>query len=63
MTAVSMGVWIGRVISALATLAFLLSAFMKFKSGPALKQPSDHLGIPVAMAIPLALPEIACVVI
>jgi uncharacterized membrane protein YphA (DoxX/SURF4 family) len=63
MTAVSKVVWTGRVISALATFVFLLSAFMKLKGGPELKQGFDHLGIPESMAIPLALLEITCVVI
>ncbi len=56
-------VWVGRAISVLASLVFLMSAFMKLKGGPELKQGIGHLGIPDSMIIPLSILEVACVVI
>jgi DoxX-like family len=56
-------VWVGRAISVLASLVFVMSAFMKLKGGPELKQGIGHLGIPDSMIIPLSILEIACVVI
>jgi hypothetical protein len=56
-------VWVGRVISVLASLVFLLSAFLKLRGGPELKQGIAHLGLPEAMIMPLAILEISCVVI
>jgi hypothetical protein len=55
--------WVGRVISVLASLVFLLSAFLKVKDGPEVLQGFAHLGIPLSMMIPLAILEISCVVI
>jgi hypothetical protein len=56
-------VWVGRVISGLASLLFLFSAFMKFKGGPEVAQGMAHLGIPDSMLLPLGILEIACVVL
>jgi hypothetical protein len=56
-------VWVGRVISALAALVFLMSAFLKLKGGPELMQGMAHLGLPESMIRPLAILEISCVVI
>jgi hypothetical protein len=56
-------VWIGRVLSWLVSLAFLMSAFMKFKGGPELADGMAHLGLPDAMIRPLAILELACVAI
>lgn len=55
--------WIGRVISVLASLVFLLSAFLKLKGGPELMQGIAHLGLPESMVLPLAILEISCVVV
>ncbi len=55
--------WIGRLISVLASLLFLLSAFLKLKDGPDLTKGIAHLGLPEAMVVPLAILEISCVVI
>lgn len=55
--------WVGRVISVLASLVFLLSSFLKVKDGPEVLQGFAHLGIPVSMMMPLAILEISCVVI
>lgn len=56
-------VWVGRGISILASLVFLISAFMKLKGGPELTREMAHLGIPESMVLPLAILEISCAVI
>jgi DoxX-like family len=60
---VGKGVWVGRVISVLASLVFGLSAFMKLKGGAELMKGMTHLGLPPSMIVPLAILEISCVVI
>jgi hypothetical protein len=55
--------WIGRVISGLASLLFLFSAFLKLKGGPDLLKGIAHLGLPESLMVPLAILEISCVVI
>jgi len=55
--------WAGRAISVLASLVFLMSAVMKLVGGPALEQGMAHLGIPLSLAVPLAILEISCVVV
>ena len=55
--------WVGRVISILASLLFLLSAFLKLKDGPEVMKGIAHLGIPESMVLPLAILELACVVV
>lgn len=55
-------VWIGRVISALVTFMFLMSAFMKLRGGEQLDQGMAHLELPDSMVPPLAILEIFCVV-
>ena len=56
-------VWVGRVISVLASLLFLMSAAMKLKGGTEVMQGMTHLGLPESMVMPLAILEISCVVI
>jgi hypothetical protein len=56
-------VWAGRVISVLASLLFLFSAFLKLKGGPELAQGIAHLGLPESMVVPLAALELSCTVI
>jgi hypothetical protein len=56
-------VWVGRVISGLVSLVFLMSAFMKLKGGPELSQGMAHLGLPESMVTPLAILELTCVVV
>ena len=56
-------VWVGRVISVLASLMFLMSAGMKLKGGPELAEGMAHLGLPSSMVVPLAILELTCVVI
>ena len=56
-------VWAGWIISVLASLVFLFSAFLKLKGGPELAQGIAHLGLPESMVMPLAIVEISCTVI
>jgi len=56
-------VWMGRVISALVSLVFAMSAFMKLKGGAEVIQGMAHLGLPESLIMPLAILEISCVVI
>jgi len=56
-------VWVGRVISILASLLFLTSAFLKIKGGPELAKGTAHLGLPESMILPLSILEISCLVI
>jgi uncharacterized membrane protein YphA (DoxX/SURF4 family) len=56
-------VWVGRVISILIALVFLMSATMKLKGGPELTQGMAHLGLPERMVLPLAILEVSCTVI
>lgn len=54
---------IGLVCSILPSLLFLFSAVMKFKGGPDVEQGFAHLGIPMAMRVPLGVLEISCLAI
>ena len=56
-------VWIGGTISVLSSLVFLFSAFMKLKGGAEVTQGLAHLGLPEPMIMPLAILEIACVLV
>ena len=56
-------VWVGRVLSVLVSLMFLMSAAMKLKGGPELAEGMAHLGLPSSMVVPLAILELTCVVI
>lgn len=56
-------VWVGRVISVLASLMFLMSGFLKLKGGPEIAEGFAHLGLPLSMVVPLAILELTCVVI
>ncbi|HET9481282.1 MAG TPA: DoxX family protein [Candidatus Polarisedimenticolia bacterium] len=60
---VGRAVWIGRVISVLASLVFAMSAFMKLKGGPELEQGMAHLELPSSLVVPLAVLEAACVLV
>ena len=61
--AVGKAAWAGRAISILASLVFLMSAFMKLKGGAELAKGLGHLGLPESMIVPLAILELSCVVI
>jgi hypothetical protein len=56
-------VWIGRGISILVSLVFLMSAFLKLKDGPEVLKGIAHLGLPEPLIVPIAILEISCVVI
>ena len=56
-------VWVGRGISVLVSLVFLISAFMKLKGGAEVMQGMAHLGLPASLILPLAILEVSCVVI
>jgi uncharacterized membrane protein YphA (DoxX/SURF4 family) len=56
-------VWVGRVLSVLTSLVFLMSGVMKLKGGPQLEEGFAHLGLPMSMQVPLAILEISCGVI
>jgi len=56
-------VWVGRGISVLASLLFLVSAVMKLVGGADVTQGMAALGLPARMLIPLAVLELACTVI
>jgi DoxX-like family len=63
MSANRKAIWIGRAISVLASLVFVISALLKLKGGPHLIQRLAHLGLPERMIIPLAILELSCVLI
>lgn len=64
MTTTSRGVvWTGRVLSALVSIAFLMSAVGKFVGGESVQQGFAHLGLPTSMILPLAILEFSCAVI
>jgi uncharacterized membrane protein YphA (DoxX/SURF4 family) len=54
-------VWVGWILTILASLLFVFSAFMKLKGGPDLDKGMEHLGLPASMVLPLAILELACV--
>jgi hypothetical protein len=62
MAASGTAVWIGRVISVLAALVFVFSAFMKLRGGTEVLEGMAHLGLPESLIVPLAILEISCVV-
>jgi hypothetical protein len=56
-------VWIGRGISILLSLLFLMSAGMKLRGGAEVTQGMAHLGLPESLIMPLAILELSCVTI
>jgi hypothetical protein len=63
MAASGRSVWVGRVISVLASMVFLMSAVMMLVGGPAVEQGMAHLGLPLSLVVPLAMLEISGVVV
>ena len=63
MAAAGKVVWVGRVISGLASFAFVMSGAMKLKGGPELEPGFAHLGLPLSMVLPLAILELSCVAV
>ena len=56
-------VWVGRIISILVALLFVLSALMKVNGGAVVTQGMAHLGLPESMRLPLAVVEFSCAVV
>jgi hypothetical protein len=57
-------IWTGRVISGLMVFMFGMSGVMKFMpGGPEMAEGLAHLGLSESMLVPLAILELACVVI
>ena len=50
-------VWIGRVVSIIATLPFALSAGMKLMRHPEVIKGMSHLGLPESLIMPLGVIE------
>ena len=63
MTASGKVVWVGRGISGLASLIFVISAVMKLVGGAEVKEGIAHLGLPASMLTPLSILELACTVV
>ena len=59
----AIAVWVGRGITVVVALALLISGVMKLVGGPEVKEGIAHLGLPESMLVPLAILEIACVVV
>lgn len=62
-TRTTAAVWVGRVMSVLIGLLFLMSAGMKFAGGPQMEEGMKHAGLPASIVLPLAILELACAVI
>jgi hypothetical protein len=56
-------VWAGRIVSGLASLAFVMSGMMKLRGGPGVSQMFGHLGLAESLALPIALLELGSVAI
>jgi hypothetical protein len=53
--------WIGRVISGLLSLLFVMSAVMKLKGGTDVIEGMAHLGLSGSLLVPLGILEVSCV--
>jgi hypothetical protein len=56
-------VWAGRAVSGLASVMFAMSAMMKLKGGAGPAQMFAHLGLGESLILPIAILELACLVI
>ena len=56
-------VWVGRVISGLVSLVFVMSGFMKLWGGAEVVQGMAQLGLPASLMVPLAILELSCAVV
>jgi DoxX-like family len=63
MSASGILVWVGRALSVLVSLLFVMSAAMKLTGGEAMGQQMSHLGVRESLMVPLAILELSCVVI
>jgi hypothetical protein len=56
-------VWAGGIVSGLASLVFAMSAMMKLKGGAGAAQMFAHLGLSESLILPIAILELASLVI
>jgi uncharacterized membrane protein YphA (DoxX/SURF4 family) len=56
-------VWAGRILGALPVLLLVFSAVMKLIKPPVLVQGFQHFGLPISLARPLGILELACAII
>jgi hypothetical protein len=56
-------VWAGRLVSGLASVIFAMSAMMKLKGGAGPAQMFAHLGLGESLILPIAILELASLVI
>jgi len=56
-------VWVGRAISVLVSLIFMISAGMKLVGGAEVKEGIKHPGLPESMLTPLSILDLACAVV
>ncbi len=63
MAASGKAVWVGRAISVLVSLIFVIRALMKPVGGAEVKEGIKHLGWPESMLTPLSILELACAVV
>lgn len=56
-------VWVGRVISTVVGLMFVMSAVMKFVGGDDVEKGMSAMGLPSSLLLPLAVLELTCAVI
>ena len=56
-------VWVGRVISWIASLLFAISAVMKLVMHPMVIEGMEHLGLPRSLIRPLGVIELLCVIV
>ena len=55
--------WVGRAISVLVSLIFMISAGMKLVGGAEVKEGIKHPGLPESMLTPLSILDLACAVV
>ena len=63
MAASGKAVWVGRAISVLVSLIFVIRALMTLVGGAEVKEGIKHLGWPESMLTPLSILELACAVV
>ena len=56
-------VWVGRAISVLVSLIFVIRALMTLVGGAEVKEGIKHLGLPESMLTPLSILELPCAVV
>ncbi len=56
-------IWIGRIISWVVALLFIMSSVMKLLMPPQVIEGMGHLGLPVTLIVTIAILEMLCVVV